>query len=58
MLFPIAPLTEKQEKLIKTIAEFYTSYLENLLKMLAEVKMLHQVFKLRLETNLKMVTCY
>jgi hypothetical protein len=57
MLFPIVLLIEQQVKLIKHLVEFYTDDLENSLKVLAEVKIwYHQVFKLRLETNLKMVT--
>jgi hypothetical protein len=57
MLFPIAPLTEQQVRFIKHLVEFYTDDLEDSLKVLAEVKIYqHQVFKLRLKTNLKMVT--
>jgi len=57
LLFPIAPLTEQQEKLIKNLAEFYANDVENSSNVLAEVKIWHhQVFKLRVETNLKMVT--
>lgn len=57
MLFPIEPLTTQQEKLIKNMVEFYANDLEDSLTVLAEVKILHhQVFELRLETNLKIVT--
>lgn len=57
MLFPIEPLTKQQEKLIEKLVEFYANDLEDSLTVLAEVKIWHhQVFKLRLETNLKMVT--
>ncbi|KAL4123082.1 hypothetical protein QTP88_015314 [Uroleucon formosanum] len=57
MLFPIAPLTKQQEKLIENLVEFYANDLEDSLTVLAEVKIWHyQVFKIRLETNLKMVT--
>ena len=30
MLFPVDPLTEKQEKLIKNLVEFYANDLEDL----------------------------
>jgi len=57
MLFPIEPLTKQQAKLIENLVEFYANDLEDSLTVLAEVKIWHhQVFKLRLETNLKMVT--
>jgi len=57
MLFPIAALTEKQEKLIKNLVEFYANDLEDLSKISVEVKIWHhQVFKLRLEKILQMVT--
>ncbi|VVC38178.1 Hypothetical protein CINCED_3A008613 [Cinara cedri] len=57
MLFPIVPLTKKQEKLIEHLVEFYVNNVKDLLKVLAEVKIWHhQVIKLSLENNLKMVT--
>lgn len=39
MLFSIASLAEKQEKLIKNVVEFYANDVENSLNILAEVKM-------------------
>jgi len=52
MLFPIIPLTEQQEKLIKHFVEFYVNDVVDSLIVLAKVKIWHyQVIKQRLKTN-------
>lgn len=54
MLFPKAPLTEQQEKLVIHLAEFHADDVENAKNILAEIKQRNrQIFKIRLETNLK-----